>query len=443
MSNKKLDNEFLMSAEEHIDYLKGCRRFHLEEVEKLNIELIGLQENDLAEAEDLDALRNSLVAHEDMCRHLDGIIEEEETQLKKINSSKYAANQPKKTVKQKKSGALVKPLTDNSFNNKQLALFQSFYANTDEERDSASNTIELWDSVPRYSISRQAMHKMRDSNGLLGLLKVEFMYKQARHEVVIQPALIEDELNGATVTTAYYPSANEELIEEALRKIATIQNQGFHEQDKRSGVVFTLYQLREELKLCGHTRSYSEIVQSLNILSKSNIELRGSTNRFAVHNYFTAMVGVSKWDLAEDQNAKWYVEFHPLVAESLDKLTYRQINYKQLMSHSTQLARWLQRYLVNKYTMASKMKPFEMRYSTIKRDSAMLNNYSQERDAINACDFSINELEKQKIAHEIKREVTTGARGKILDVVYTITPTLDFITEVKAANARKGQLKNQ
>ena len=136
-------------------------------------------------------------------------------------------------------------------------------------------------------------------------------------------------------------------------------------------------------------------------------------------------------------------KFHPLVTDSIDKLSYRQFNYQQLMSHSTQLARWLHKYLVSKYTMASKMKPFEMRYSTIKRDSAMLSGYKRERQAIEACDFSMDELKTQKIAHEIKREVIAGARNKIIDVVYTINPTLDFVAEVKAANARQGQLKSQ
>ena len=206
---------------------------------------------------------------------------------------------------------------------------------------------------------------------------------------------------------------------------------------KRSGVVFTLYQLREELRQRGHSRIYFDIVKSLNILSKSIIELKGEKKQNAYtksNTYLSNVTSVTRTDLAEYPNAKWHVQFHPLVTDSIDKLIYRQFNYQQLMSHSTQLARWLHKYLVSKYTMASKMKPFEMRYSTIKRDSAMLSGYKVERQAIAACDTSMEELNTKKIAHEIKREVITGVRNKIIDVVYTITPTLDFIAEVKAAN---------
>lgn len=333
-----------------------------------------------------------------------------------------------------------------AFENKTLSLFQDFLVNTDEQRDQASNSIELWDSVPRYSISQQAMNKLRGKNGLLDLLKINFNYKQTSLQAVIQPALIQELRDGIEQTVAYYPSANEELVEEALRKIATIQNMGFHEENKRSGVVFTIHQLREELKQRGHERSYSQVVQSLNILSLSIIEINSNDKNiktFARSAYFPLMSGYTSEDPNDElPNKKWQVQFHPLVTDSLDKLTYRQFNYKQLMSHSTQLARWIHKYLINKYTFASKMKPFEIRYSTIKRDSAMLNNHTRETNAVKACDFSINELITQNVVSKVDIEIKRGLRGKIEDVIYTLTPTLEFVAEVKASNARYTKIKN-
>lgn len=332
-----------------------------------------------------------------------------------------------------------------SFVNKQLDMFQRYYANTDEQRSEASNSIEFWDSVPRYSISQRAMNKIRDDRERLDLLEISFTYRQSSLIAIIQPALIQEYKNGEKITVAYYPSSNEELVEEALRKIASNQHKGFHEPLKRSGAIFTLYELREELRLRGHARTYYEIVKSLNILSKSIIELKGEKKEFAYYKsntYISNVTSVTRADLKEDPNAKWHVQFHPLVTDSIDRITYRQFNYQQLMSHKTQLARWIHKYLVNKYTMASKMYPFDMRYNTIKRDSAMLGGYKVERQAIAACDFSMEELKTQKIASEIKRKVISGARGKILDVVYTITPTQEFIAEVKLANARLKQSKS-
>jgi len=244
----------------------------------------------------------------------------------------------------------VPQLHKDAFSNKQLCLFQTFFVNTEEQQDQVSNSIELWDSVPRYSISQKAMNKMRDDKGRLDLLKIDFLYKQMKLTAIIQPALIRETNNGIESTVSYYPSSNEEIIEEALRKIASIQNMGFHEQNKHSGVMFTLYQLREELSRRGHERNYTQIVQSLNILSLSIIEITSGDKKnksFARSAYFPVLAGVTREDISEDRNAKWYIQFHPLITESLDKLTYRQFNYQQLMSHTTQLARWLHKLIIN------------------------------------------------------------------------------------------------
>jgi hypothetical protein len=110
------------------------------------------------------------------------------------------------------------------------------------------------------------------------------------------------------------------------------------------------------------------------------------------------------------------------------------------MSHTTQLARWIHKQLILKYTFASRLKPFEIRYSTIKRDSAMLDSYARSTASIEACDFSANELKEHGVLIELNRRTETGARGKILDVIYTLIPSNEFVAEVKAANKRQQNL---
>jgi hypothetical protein len=328
------------------------------------------------------------------------------------------------------------------FQDSQLSLFQNFLCNNEEEQQKLSNTIELWDSIPKYSISRKAMQGMRDDNGFLGLLKLSFNFRATNFSITIQPALIEEsDKNGKTTTAAYYPSANEELIEEVLRKLAVDQNKGFYDKKESiSGVVFTLYQLREELKKRGHSRSLEQILLSLNILARSFIEIEGdmpdSKNKKRSA-YFPEVVSVTRKDIEADPNSKWLVRFHPLITNSIEKLAYRQFNYERLMKHSRQLTRWIHRQLVVKYTFASNAKPFEMRYSTIKRDSAMLNNFDRERKAQEECNLSVEELKTDNVLRDYTKEVETGARGKVLDIVYKFYPSADFITETKAANKRK------
>ena len=341
-------------------------------------------------------------------------------------------------LKTKEPGEPPKP---EDFGNRQMALFQDLLCNTALERDSLSNVFDLWDSIPRYSISRQAMDKVRNEHGMLPLMKIDFHYKGMPFKAIIRPARIEEK-DGTTKD--YYPSANEELAEDALRKIAADQqkqNGFFDKLNHRSGVVFSLYMLRKELIRRGHTRSYHEIVLSLDILSLSIIDIRTSDDNeikgISRSNYFPSLAAVSKHQLGEDPQAKWIVQFHPLVTQALNELTYRQFNYAQMMSHRTQLARWLHKQLSLKFTFASLMTSFEMRYSTIKRDSALLNSYGRERKAIEAMDTALDELVKAKVLSKFNKNPVIGFRGKVDDVIYTLFASINFSHEMKAANKRK------
>lgn len=347
-----------------------------------------------------------------------------------------------KTPKKKTSDNVIPFPTKRDFKNPQMDLFQGFLCNDEAEHDQRSNTLDLWDSVPRYSVSRQAMNKMRTERGFLDLLKLDFQYRGTPMKAVIQPARIEEE-DGTT--RDYYPSANEELVEDALRRIAAEQNQGYLDQpNHRSGVVFTLHQLRQELQARGHTRSYQEIIQSLTILVSSSIRLLagdGNSEGFAVSNYLSGLAVVSRQKLNEDPDAKWIAQFHPLVTQSMESLTYRQFNYHQMMSHSTQLARWLHKQLSLKFTFASIGTKFDLHYSTVKRDSGLLEGYSRQRDAIKTLESALAELKTNRVLMLIEKKCTYGARGKLEDVVYSLFASREFIAEAKSANKRHSMAK--
>ena len=338
------------------------------------------------------------------------------------------------------------PPNEADFECNQLDLFRTFLCNNDNERAQLSNTFDLWDSVPRYAMSRQQMTKIRKEKGFLSLQHITFQYRQCPFEVRIQAARIYDEKT--KTETDYYPSANEELIEDALRKIAAEQSNAFFDKSNyRSGVVFSLHMLREELSRRGHARSYQQIVLSLNILAGSMIEIHTMNDKdgesFTKSGYFSGLAAVSKNKLAEDPKAKWIVQFHPLVTQAMDTLTYRQFNYAQMMSHQTQLARWLHKQLSLKFVFASLTAQFDMMYSTIKRDSALLNNYTRERKAIETLDAAWEELKTNGVLMKVEKKEVLGSRGKLNDVIYTLTASLDFISDMKAANKRENMIKRK
>lgn len=330
--------------------------------------------------------------------------------------------------------------TEPTEQNQQLSLWQNFLYNHDEEREGLSNAVDLWDSVPRYSISKQAQSKNRLHERFLEKHTATFQNRGRSYTVTIAPARVPD-LDGNE--RDFYPSATEELIEEALRKLSVDQQAGFFDKaNYRSGVVFSLYTLREELARNGHARSYQEVRLSLDILSGSIIEIATNDEKgeegIIRSAYLPSVVAVTRNRLREDPQAKWAVQFHPLVTSSIDKIHYRQFNYRRMMSHNSQLARWLHKQLVLKFTGADLLKPFEMRYSTIKRDSRLLDGYARERAAVDALETAFKELQKADILSSVTRKDDTGPRRKILDVVFTIWPSVNFVREVKAANKRQG-----
>ena len=349
------------------------------------------------------------------------------------------ADSKKKPARRKE----VAPLADDAFASRQLSLFQGFLANTGDQREALSNAVDLWDSIPRYAVSRVRMGTMRTPEGFLPVMEIPFNYRGRSLTATIYPAQVKGK-DGKRVS--YYPSAREELIEHALRKISAEQHSGFFDQPSyRSGVRFSLHQLRKELEQQGHSLRYDELIEGLDILSLSAIEIVATNDdgdeAFARSTYLAALTGVKRKDYEADRETRWVAQFHPLVTQSIDQVTYRQFNYQRLMRCNTQLARWLISQLVLKYTQAAMLNSFEMRYSTIKRDSALLSGYKQERQAVAALDSAWEELKSLGALSLIEKTELRGARSKLEDVTYTLYPTSQFSSEQKAANRRQRDSK--
>lgn len=333
----------------------------------------------------------------------------------------------------------VGPVADEAFANRQLGLFQGFLANTDDQREALSNAVDLWDSIPRYAVSRARMGAMRTPEGFLPVMELPFNYRGRALSATIYPAQVKTK-DGKRVS--FYPSAREELIEHALRKLSAEQHSGFFDEPTyRSGARFSLHQLRKELEQQGHSLRYDELIEGLDILSLSSIEIVATNDdgdeAFARSTYLAALTGVKRKDYETDRDKRWIAQFHPLVTQSIDQVTYRQFNYQRLMRCNTQLARWLISQLVLKYTQAAMLNSFEMRYSTIKRDSALLEGYKLERQAVAALDAAWEELKSLGALARVVRTDQRGARNKLLDVSYVLYPSAEFAAEQKAANRRQ------
>ena len=199
---------------------------------------------------------------------------------------------------------------------RQLSLFQTFLS--DEER--YSNTIELYDAVPKYFSNHKIMAAMREGGKYLPVLKREFEHKGDTYILHIRPARLLYP-NGAEME--HYPSPREELVEEALRKIASDRVKGVYLDDV-AGVQFTLYGLKKELKERGHDMDKSDLIESMKIGNLTSISIQTADGKAIMQSsIFPTLLIASRMDwLAAPQEAKCYVQFNPLVTACINHLTY-------------------------------------------------------------------------------------------------------------------------
>ena len=325
-----------------------------------------------------------------------------------------------------------------AYANAQLALFQSFLTNSEDQRSGLSNAVPLWDSIPRYSIPRQRMNSLRTAEGFLDVFDLSFTLGGRTIIARIHPARV---ITQSGKRLSYYPGEREEIIEHALRRLATEQNSGFFDSPSyRSGVRFSLHQLRSEIARCGHTMRYDQLKEGLDVLSGSTIEIIAENadgeKAFAKSAYLVSLTGITRREYDSDRSARWTCQFHPLITQAIDRVTYRQFNYDRLMKCTTRLSRWLFTQLVLKYTQAAVSNTFDMRFSTIHRDSAQLSGYARIRDAITAVDEAFEQQKSLGTLLHVKKTELRGRRKKIEDVVYTLYPSPEFVREQKAANRR-------
>lgn len=329
---------------------------------------------------------------------------------------------------------------------KQYDLFSNFFGDS----KNLSNTIELWDAIPKYAVSARIQSGLRDEKGNLPVHEQEFKYRptapglpmEINCKVTIQPASVKSS-DGSYIQ--YYPSADEEIVEEVLKKLFTDQQFGIHNAEKtESWVRFSLYMIQKELKERGKTRSIDEIKTSLEILSRAvyDVEFEGSSKKLIYTNpILNDMTRTQRTDYLQDPKSLWAARLPVLISKSVNELTYRQFNYGTLMSLPSPLARWFHKRLSHQYTQASVMHHYHIKFTSICRDSGLL-NHSRRSVNIETVEKALQELKTAEVIFRYEKEERRRGR-KIEDVKYTLHPSMDFVQEMKAANARQTKSREQ
>ncbi len=309
----------------------------------------------------------------------------------------------------------------------QLSLFQTFVP----ESDHYSNSIELYDAIPKHYPAKR-MDALRIQGTFLPNLERRFEHRGEPFKLTIRPARI---IYKDGTMREFYPSFREELVEEALRKIACDQLNGVF-LNEQAGVQFTLYTLQKELHTRGHAINLPDLLESLKICNLASLALERTDAALIQSPIFPVLLLANKTDwLKNPKTTKCYVQFHPLVTASINHISYRQFDYLAIMGYKHRLSRWLHKRLAHNYVQASMLDPYHISMSTILRDSGAY--CAPRRDnRPREIDTAMHELRTKQVLMDIQKEHRRGPRKAILDIVYTLYPDFCFIQEIKKANSR-------
>ena len=237
---------------------------------------------------------------------------------------------------------------------------------------------------------------------------------------------------GDGVVREFFPGEREELIEDALRRIATT-GQGLF-LDEQAGVVLTLYQLQQELKDNNHSYSYDEIKDGIRVLTGTTLTLtvadgQGERNFSPLTD--SGFVG-------EDGETETFVRFSPLVTRSIQENTFLLVNYETVMQYKSSVARQLHKRMSHHYIQAGyDAKPYHLSLVSVIRDLGLAESkYLSVK--LPKIESALAEMVMRRVLSEFKIEkvYAQGKGGKLIDAKLSLFPSHDFIRETKHRNAQ-------
>lgn len=324
---------------------------------------------------------------------------------------------------------------EDAFTNPQMSLFQSFEP-PEMVPARQSNAFALWDAMPLFHVSGKLMEQLREGGKYLPILRRQFGCDEQRYNLEIYPARLVDS-NGEE--KEYYPSRREELIADTLIKMMCEKGDGFYYEDgvlPRAGVCFTMYKLKAELRAAGHGCSTEALTRSLEILTRTVIEVSTLNGDAVCTTGLLSLSRVSKTQWLEDTDATCVALLNPLVADAVASGKYRQMNYDTLMSLKSQLARWIYRRICHNYRNASKVNTYTLKLSYVKRHTGFFEGKRLSAE-IKIFIEAIDELVETNVVDPgYNRTNTADQRGVVRDITVVVRPTQEFIRDVISANAR-------
>lgn len=278
-----------------------------------------------------------------------------------------------------------------------------------------SNSMALYDSLPKYSWEQRDVTEVSDQVRIRSIKIGGDEYK-----VEVRPALITRDGRNVMV----YPGIREELVEDALRKLA-VESQGVAHQGK-VGVRFTMYQLQKELADNGHTYSRRELEEALQVCNRTNLKVTGHKGKSIVSSsiFPDLMLTTREEYLDTPAETKCYVRFNPLVTDSIITMKFRSYDYTTGISIKLSLARWIFKSMSHYWTQASANHPYTFSLVSYLQSSprGLTKDMSENRRAMNR---ALDALKMHDVVSHYEMEQIKDGR-RVIDIHYRVFPSAKY-----------------
>ena len=316
----------------------------------------------------------------------------------------------------------------------------SFFEILGPSEQDYSNTIELYDALPKY-VWANTETSVRENSVITRHLKS----RGSVYTIKIKPAVVERRNdNGETVSVLLYPGAREEIVEEALRKIAVNGNSFESPDDKEVGVYFSISQLRKELARTKHAYSHQEIHEALDVMSSSLLECTSANSSYR-GNLLPKLAITTRDDYLTDGSARCFATFHPLVTLGVKTQAFRMYDYSISMSLKSDLARYIYKRLSHYWTQASKEHPYQPKLVSFLEQSPrglsglMKDNMRAMRTALKRLvdqNVILPDWVEIPIKDPLDKRVTK-------DIQFELYPHDNFIKHILKANKKQSDIRGQ
>lgn len=317
-----------------------------------------------------------------------------------------------------------------------------------------SRVLPLWDLLPLYLFARQNEVPPDTPVAKVVPRKHEFTHRDGRIGVEVRPAIISR--GDGERSRMVFPGEREQLVASALRALGVRGAAALGTQPPKKGrvplvtIAFTIRQLRAELASTRHTFSFDEVVEALDILSKTGVTVTQSAEGGEpINHVFNFFEGVTS------QGEKRLVILNALESQQIMAGAYRALDYAEFMALGDPLSRWLYQYVhteargAQKPVLGQPMRPFTITLDLL-YERGVIHRPKELRKSILRVRKALSILAGSGVLHtedggpgyseELTRRAT-GGRAQIVGAawhLYLSADTVDAIIDAHAEARPRG-----